>query len=63
VGDIFTLMDKLERAMVKGTGLQISATELRVMIDEDIVDVILAAKIKRLKAGFRPPQVDRDPTT
>lgn len=53
MGDIYTLTDKLERAMVKGTGFQISASELRVMIDDDIVDAFLAAKLKHLKA-IRP---------
>jgi hypothetical protein len=50
MGDIYTLTDKLERALVKGTGFQVSASELRVMIDDDIVDASFAAKLKHLKA-------------
>ncbi len=56
MGDIYTLTDKLERALVKGTGFQVSASELRVMIDEDIVDAFLAAKLRHLKAIVPKPK-------
>jgi hypothetical protein len=63
MGDIFTLTDKLERAMVKGTGLQISETELRVMIDEGIIDVFFAAELRVLKSErFAPRACANQPT-
>lgn len=58
MGDIFTLADKLEQALVKGTGFQVSSSEVRVMIDEDIVDVVLAAKLKHLKAILPAKNID-----
>ena len=42
--------------MAKGTGFQISASELRVMIDDGIVDAFLAAKLKHLKAILPAPK-------
>ncbi|KQN02533.1 hypothetical protein ASE82_09360 [Sphingomonas sp. Leaf230] len=61
--DIFTLTDKLERAMLKGTGFQISATELRVMIDEGIVDVFFAAKLRVLKSDRFAPRASTERPT
>jgi len=63
MGDIFTLTDKLERAMLKGTGFQISETELRVMIDEGIVDAFLAAKLRVLKSDRFTPRANTDRPT
>lgn len=55
MGDIHTLTDKLERALVKGTGFTISKSELAVMIDEKIIDPFFAAKLKQLKSEVSAP--------
>ena len=49
-GDILTLARKLERAMRNRTGFSITLDELDAMIEEDAVDGIYAAKLRRLKA-------------
>jgi len=49
--------------MLKGTGFQISETELRVMIDQGIVEVIFAAKLRVLKSDrFAPRASTNRPT-
>jgi hypothetical protein len=63
MGDIFTLTDKLERAMLKDTGFQISETELRVMIDEGIVDAFFAAKLRVLRSHRFAPRASANRTT
>jgi hypothetical protein len=55
MGDIYSLTDKLERALVKGTGFTISKSELAVMIDENIVDAFFAAKLRQLKSEVLNP--------
>ena len=55
MGDIYSLTDKLERALVKGTVFTISRSELGVMIDEKIVDAFFAAKLSRLKSEVLNP--------
>ena len=55
MGDIYSLTDKLERALVKGTGFTISRSELGVMIDEKIVDAFFAAKLRQLQSEVLNP--------
>lgn len=38
--------------MQRGTGFQVSASEMLVMVHEDVVDAIFAAKLRRLKNDF-----------
>ena len=50
MGDILSLAKKLERAMRNGTGFNVTSDEVSALIEDDIVDAVYAAKLKRLKA-------------
>jgi hypothetical protein len=49
VGDILSLAKKLERAMRNGTGFNVTPEEVSALVQDDIVDVVYAAKLRRLK--------------
>lgn len=49
MGDILTLAKKFERAMRNGTGFQITSDEVIAAVEDDVLDAIHAAKLKRLK--------------
>jgi hypothetical protein len=50
MGDILSLAKKLERAMRNRTGFNVTLDELDAMVEDDVVDGIYAAKLKRLKS-------------
>ena len=50
MGDILSLSKKLERAMRNGTGFQITQDEVAAMIEGDVVDAVMTAKLRKLKA-------------
>ena len=50
MGDILSLAKKLERAMRNGTGFNVTTEEVAAMVQDDIVDAVYAAKLRRLKA-------------
>ena len=50
MGDILSLAKKLERAMRNGTGFNVTSEEVAALVEDDIVDAVYAAKLKRLKA-------------
>ena len=50
MGDILSLARKLERAMRNRTGFNVTLDELDAMIEEDAIDGIYAAKLRKLKA-------------
>lgn len=50
MGDILSLARKLERAMRNRTGFMVTLDELDAMVEDDCVDGIYAAKLRKLKA-------------
>lgn len=49
MGDILTLVSKLERAKRNRTGFTVTVDELDALFEEDAIDGIYAAKLRKLK--------------
>lgn len=50
MGDILSLAKKLERAMRNGRGFQITPDEVAAIVECDVANAVMAAKMAKLKA-------------